>query len=49
MMPKYGHFWRETKPKSKQWIWDFLEVLREKQEGIGSENKFFKKVSGFKI
>jgi hypothetical protein len=33
-MPKHGPIQREVEVKSKQWTWNFLDVLREKQEAI---------------
>jgi hypothetical protein len=36
-MPKLGSLQRETKANSKQWIFSFREVMREKQKGTELE------------
>jgi hypothetical protein len=43
-MPQHGPLQSETKAKSKLWIWNIWEVLREKQEGNEVEEKFLEKL-----
>jgi hypothetical protein len=43
-MPQHGPLQSEIKAKSKLWIWNIWEVLREKQGGNELEEKFLEKL-----
>lgn len=45
-MPKHRFLQIETKAKSKQWTWIFLDILREDQKDTDSETNSFTKEDG---